>query len=169
MSANLEMLAQQAESMGDAATAAQIRGMITGLTSLSSAYGQFHSGLTTYTEGVSSLALSYSALQGGTSALSDGLDRLNRGAAEVASGSNTLAGQTADLPDRLASEAEKMVGAYDKGDFKPQSFFSDKNDSVSLVQFVLRTDAIALPEPPSASETEPESDTFWTRLMALFR
>lgn len=169
MSANLEMMAQQAESMGDVVTAAQIRGMILGLTNLSSSYGQFHSGLTAYTEGVSGLSLAYGELQGGTKALSDGLSRLSRGSAEIASGADTLAGQTNDLPDRLTSETETLMGAYNNDDFKPRSFFSEKNGSISLVQFVLRTDAIALPEVSPADETEPEPDTFWTRLMALFR
>ena len=51
--------------------------------------------------------------------------------------------------------------------FEPVSFVSDQNTNVELVQFVMKTEGIRIPEEADIP-VEEEPMSFWQRLLALF-
>ena len=75
----------------------------------------------------------------------------------------TLDGETADIPD----EMETITGAL-TSDFEPASFLSAQNDDTASVQFVIKTDAIEIPEPADAGGETDAPVTLWDRIKALF-
>lgn len=114
------------------------------------------------------------ALDAGTTELAQGLDQLaggtgdlSQGASSLQEGTATLARETQGIPDRIQQEIDAMMADYDKSDFQPASFTSSKNTNVTLVQFVMTTDAIEVPEPEQTDEPEQE-ETLIDRFFALF-
>ncbi|TFJ92411.1 YhgE/Pip domain-containing protein [Lentibacillus salicampi] len=140
-----------------------------GISSLASEYESFHSGLTDYTNGVGELATSYQELNTGIQELSKGTSSLDSGASELKDGTQELEDETSDLPDQMQSEVDEMMDEFDASDFEPQSFVSNQNEKVDVVQFVLSTEPIEVEEPDTTEETEKEKKGFWGRLMDLFR
>ncbi|TFB13471.1 YhgE/Pip domain-containing protein [Filobacillus milosensis] len=142
-----------------------------GLTELSSNYESFHAGLLDYTDGVSELSTSYGELHGGISGLNNGAEDLENGARELNQGTDELADSTSDLPNQMTSEINQMVSEYDKSDFEPTSFVSDKNEKVKSVQFVIKTESIKKDEDQEEEQPEynKEKKGFWDRLLDLFR
>ena len=51
---------------------------------------------------------------------------------------------------------------------KTNSFVSEKNTNVKGVQFVIKNDAIALPEEEAPAETQEKQQSWWQKLLALF-
>jgi len=147
-----------------------IKDLQNGLSSLASEYQSFHSGLVEYTDGVSNLAASYKDLDAGIQDLAKGASSLNSGANELKNGTEELQERTDDLPGEMQSEVDQMMDEYDASDFEPQSFVSDKNKKVDVVQFVLQTESIEVEEPETTEDTGEEKEKgFWDRLMDLFR
>lgn len=140
-----------------------------GLGSMASEYQSFHSGLVDYTDGVSSLASSYQDINSGIQGVSDGASSLDSGASELENGTEELQEETSDLPSEMQSEVDEMMDEYDSSDFEPQSFVSDQNEKIDIVQFVLQTERIEIEEPETTEEVEEEEKGFWDRLMDLFR
>jgi X-X-X-Leu-X-X-Gly heptad repeat protein len=140
-----------------------------GLSTMTSEYQTFHNGLVDYTDGVSELASSYQDLDAGIQELSDGTSSLDSGASELKNGTEELQEQTSDLPGQMQSEVDEMMDEYDYSDFEPQSFVSDKNEKVDVVQFVLQTEAIEIEKPETTEETQEEEKGFWDRFLDLFR
>lgn len=73
-----------------------------------------------------------------------------------------------DLPDTIKAEINKMAKQYDKSDFVPVSFVSDKNTGATTVQFVIKTASIEFPEVLQHDVTIPVKMTFWQKLLKLF-
>jgi putative membrane protein len=139
-----------------------------GLAELSSNYGEFHSGLVGYTGGVSKLAASYSQLHSGIAGLADGTGELNKGVGELHSGTNELHQETKDLPEQMQQEINEMIKEYDKSDFEPVSFVSAKNEKVTSVQFVIKTEAIEKEEEETKTAKPEKKKGFWDLLLELF-
>ncbi|MBM7619977.1 X-X-X-Leu-X-X-Gly heptad repeat protein [Bacillus tianshenii] len=140
-----------------------------GISRLSANYGEFHSGLVGYTGGVGELSTSYGKLHAGLVELSDGTGELENGVVGLEDGTTELYEETKDLPEKMQDEIDKMIQEYDKSDFKPVSFVSPKNEKVSSVQFVIKTESIKKAE-PETKEAEPEKKKgFWTLLKELFK
>ncbi|SET53787.1 X-X-X-Leu-X-X-Gly heptad repeat-containing protein [Salinibacillus kushneri] len=141
-----------------------------GLSELSTKYKEFHSGLVDYTDGVSELSSSYDKLHGGITDLTDGTSELENGVSELHEGTNELAESTSDLPDEMQNEIDNMMNEYDKSDFNPVSFVSSKNEKVSSVQFVIKTESIKKDDEVEENEQpEEEEKGFWDRLWDLFK
>jgi putative membrane protein len=145
----------------------QLRQLKQGLSQLSNRYSQFHDGLNEYMNGVLSLSNGYGAVHQGIQSLKGGLGQLNSGAKELSSGTSELNDAVAGLPDEVQAEIDELTKRYDKSDFTPVSFVSEKNIVVSAVQFVLKTPPIELPEVQPAT-SPPVKLTFWQRLLRLF-
>ncbi|MCA1064058.1 YhgE/Pip domain-containing protein [Rossellomorea sp. AcN35-11] len=140
-----------------------------GLSDLSAQYGEFHSGLAGYTAGVGELSTSYMNLHSGIVKLTGGTDELASGVDELHKGTRELQQETKNLPDKMEQEINKMIQEYDKSDFKPVSFVSSKNEKVSSVQFVIKTESIEK-EAEEEKKAKPEKEKgFWDLLMELFR
>ncbi|SEQ36820.1 X-X-X-Leu-X-X-Gly heptad repeat-containing protein [Virgibacillus subterraneus] len=141
-----------------------------GLSTLSSNYQSFHSGLVDYTGGVSEVSRSYGNLHGGITDLTDGTSELENGVNDLHEGTTELAESTNDLPDQMQTEIDQMINEYDKSDFNPVSFVSSKNKKVNSVQFVIKTESIKKDDDKQESkEQEKEKKGFWDRLFDLFR
>ncbi|NKE06874.1 YhgE/Pip domain-containing protein [Bacillus selenatarsenatis] len=139
-----------------------------GLTELSSKYGEFHSGLVGYTGGVSKLAASYNQLHSGIASLADGTGELNDGVEQLHNGTSELHQETKNLPEQMKQEINEMIKEYDKSDFEPVSFVSTKNEKVTSVQFVIKTEAIEKEEPEEKKAKPEKKKGFWDLLMELF-
>lgn len=139
------------------------------LTELTKNYNGFHMGLEGYTQGVSQLASSYPGIHAGIEGLAGGVNKVSEGAKELSSGTDTLYENTKDLPQKIDAYSKDLLSDYDKSDYEPVSFISSENRDVTSVQFVMRTEKIEKEEARPAQTTEKEPETFWTRLLDLFR
>ncbi|WP_053216986.1 coiled-coil domain-containing protein [Virgibacillus senegalensis] len=170
MAGNLEEMANQLSSsrkdMDSADSFAQLQD---GISQLASQYASFHSGLVEYTDGVHQLSSSYGEMDEGISGLADGIGETANGVSELHDGTAELQESTSDLPDQMKDEVNEMMDEYDKSDFEPVSFVSEKNEAVSSVQFVLKTESIKQEEPEETEEPVEEEKGFWDRLKDLFK
>lgn len=177
MAANLDSIVSGLNTMADSVENAmnssdltsQLLQLSKGLSSLSSQYSSFHSGLVEYSSGVSRISSGYSALHGGLVELGNGTDQLADGAATLYRGSSQLETATLALPDNIQVEIDALMEEYAPSEFEPVSFTSDKNDQTSKVQFIIMTAAIKLPEQPDAQEEEQPAQNIWDRFLDLFR
>jgi X-X-X-Leu-X-X-Gly heptad repeat protein len=148
---------------------AGIQTLAEGLGQLSASYHSFDTGLSSYTGGVDAIAANYAAFDYGLSKFVGGVKDLKAGTAELNSGTNELYINVEDLPKSIQEQVDEFLKDYQKSDFEPTSFVSEKNEKVSLVQFVLLTDAIEIEVPPATADSAaPTEQTFFDRLLALF-
>ena len=125
-------------------------------------------GMSSLEDGASSLASGASSLSSGVQSAAQGAAELSSGSRDLASGTSTLYEEVQKMPDSTQQEIDKMMAEYDKRDFVPPSFVSDKSDNVKLVQFVLSTQPVVAPEEEEAAEPE-EEKSIWDRFLDLFR
>lgn len=146
--------------------------LVTGLTQLSSNYGDFHSGLTGYMNGVKQLSSNYGAFHTGLASFESGIGEFADGIDRLHEGTSEFNDEAADIPDQIQTEIDNMKDEYLPADFKPVSFTSAKNTDTGYVQFVLKTEGIEKPDTEkeeTGEDTAPaEQETFWDRLSALF-
>ncbi|WP_245250988.1 YhgE/Pip domain-containing protein [Virgibacillus litoralis] len=171
MKTNVETMADNlGESLDNMNVDESMKKLQQGLSTLSSNYQSFHSGLADYTGGVSEVSKSYGELHGGITDLTDGTSELENGVNELHEGTTELAESTNDLPDQMQTEIDQMINEYDKSDFNPVSFVSPKNKKVNSVQFVIKTESIKKDDDKQETkEQEEEKKGFWDRLFDLFR
>lgn len=169
MAANLNRMAAEIEkatkTMNELDVITQIQ---KGFASFSSDYQDFHNGLVSYTEGVGELASSYQELDTGIQKLADGTAATSEGVNDLHTGTKQLQEATSNLPGQIQQETQKMMEEYDNSDYRPSSFISDKNKHVEVVQFVLQTESIELPEQETPEKTDKEKG-IWERFLDLFR
>ena len=146
----------------------QLGQLVQGLSLLATNYSDFHDGLVSYAGGVKTLADSYGEFHGGLNSFGDGVGDLKDGVYELHDGTEKLNNEIKDLPDTMRDEIDNMTEQYLPADFDIVSFASSKNKDISLVQFVILCDKIDLPEEEETQTTEPEPQTFWDKLKALF-
>ncbi len=163
-----EMASEIEQSLRRMDFADQMRQLQEGLSELRDNYRQFHVRLNDYMSGVESLADGYGEVHDGIKSLKSGIGELNTGAEDLSAGTGELNDAVADLPDTIQVEIDELVKQYDKSDFAPVSFVSDKNTHVAAVQFVLETAPIELPKEPQPTDTTPVKLTFWQKLLKLF-
>ncbi|MCD2492898.1 hypothetical protein LQE92_09685 [Lacrimispora sp. NSJ-141] len=181
----VELLSQSYGSLDDG-----ILDAVSGGNSLKDGFGELQSGAGGLSEGLSSTAKGFDSLMDGigslaegTGALLDGYGQVDSGIGEIASGtdgvSEGMAGlqdgtrkmhlETKDIPEKIQEEIDKLLEDYDKSDFRPESFVSEKNQNVELVQFVISTDPIEKEEIEEPKTEEEETKTPWDRFLNLFR
>lgn len=174
-----------------------LESMVTNVSALSSAinmltdeYASLDSGINAYTSGVSDICEGYSSLVSGVSKLADGSRNLLEGAdsldkgisdmyngvTELCDGAGELSGGTGELKDKTSGMDKEIENKIDdviesvKGkDNGIISFVSDKNKNVKSVQFVIKTDAVEIPEAPEEFELTEEKLSFGQKLKNLFR
>ncbi|WP_339226109.1 YhgE/Pip domain-containing protein [Oceanobacillus sp. FSL K6-2867] len=148
-----------------------INQLIGGMEEMASNYNQFHEGLVAYTNGVNELATSYQGIHDGIGESAKGADQLTDGADELRSGTAQLHDATSSIPEEMQEEIDAMLSQYDKSDFEPASFVSEKNDKLTdSVQFVIRTDSLKKEqETETADEVPEEKEGFFEKLKNLFR
>lgn len=146
----------------------QLEELQQGISEMASQYDEFHQGLLEYTSGVHELAENYQEIDEGIQGLVEGASGLEDGASELEEGAKELDDETASLPGDMQSEIDDMLDEFDFSDFDPISFVSDKNKDVDVVQFVLQTEKIEVPEPEEPEEEE-EEKSIWQRFLELFK
>lgn len=190
-----EMVAQiQASSLPDAEKAAllqriaglsaQLGGLkeyVAGVGALSGGYAQIDSSLEQLSAGLAELSAQGEQLASGsdelqagtdelssaTDALAQGADQLSEGTAELAQGTAQLHEESQRIPEKVRAEIDALMADYDKSDFEPRSFVDSRNTNVKLVQFVMATEAIHVPD-PEPEQTVEEEETLLSRFFALF-
>lgn len=140
-----------------------------GLQQLETKYGEFHGYLVAYIGGVTQIAGEYGALGGGLGSMSTGLEELYTGAGKINSGMQQLYSETKNIPKQVQDRIDEYMAPYDKSDYKPVSFVSEKNTNISSVQFVIKTEKIEKEEPEKPQEAVTETPSFWTKLKDLFQ
>lgn len=146
----------------------QLKELKDGLSELSNHYDEFHEGLEEYISGVKSLSDGYDEVDTGIKSLADGIGELNTGAKDLSEGTGKLNKEVANLPDIIQDKMEEFTKKYDKTGLVPVSFVSKKNTNVALVQFVLKTDSLELPEGHQSTTTKPAKLTLWEKILNLF-
>ena len=161
----------------------------TAITTLSAQYGALDDGIQAYTDGVAQVVSGYETLvsgmaqlTSGSKALVDGSASLDSGAAELRSGLGELLGGSAKLSDgtgelkeqtsgmdgQVEAKIDDILSGIQGNDGEICSFVSEKNDNVTSVQFVIKTDAIEVPEEPVNAAEPEERLSFWQKLLRLF-
>ena len=132
-------------------------------------------GVSGLADGAKELTDAADDLKDGTSQLADGTrdfltgtQDLADGVKELKEGTDEFKDKTSDIDTQIDDEIDKVVNDFAGSDFTPLSFVSDKNTKIGLVQFVMKTEGIKLPEKEKA-ETVEEPLTFWQRLVKLFK
>lgn len=133
------------------------------------------------TEGGAKLREGLEKLHDGTVKFDNGLLKVSVGMDELSSGAVKLSSGAKELSDGIASYyssgmiplrdgiAKAMEPLEDLGAKKKMSFLDEKNPVDSIV-YVLVTDAIEEPKTEEAAAVEePKPETFWERLLNLFR
>lgn len=142
---------------------------------------EFADGTQELVDGVSELADGMDVLNDASDALRDGSSQLADGSGELADGTKDLADGVSDLKEgtdefkdeagdidgQIDAEVDEVIGDLSGSGFTQVSFVSDKNTNVELVQFVMRTEGIRVPEETDIPAAE-EPMSFWQRLLALF-
>lgn len=166
--AALRQMADQLEASLDMDALKQLPALVSGLSQLSSQYGQFHEGLSQYASGLSALSANYTQIESGVGQFAGGTEQVASGANELSGGMGELNEATITLPDTMREEIDSMMADYDFPEFEPTSFVSEKNMQTTSMQFVMATPAIDAPEEEIAEEPEYEP-TLWERFLALFQ
>lgn len=121
----------------------------------------------TLTQGASELGAGAGELAGSTGSLAQGSTQLATGASDLAQGTTQLEEESKLIPDKVRTQIDELMADYDKSDFTPTSFVDARNTNVKLVQFVMATEAIHLPD-PEPEEVPEEDETLLSRFFALF-
>lgn len=150
---------------------------------------QFTQGIIRYTDGVYLLSSGAKELSGGTSDLYDGLVKinasaqqlydaavelnnaireLNNGLSDYKNGTKALREGTADMDQKAIDQIDKILSELTGGDTAIKSFVSEKNTTVTAVQFVLKTAAIEAEKAESSESVQTVTETFWDRILILF-
>jgi len=129
--------------------------LVASLNALKTQYSSLNDGISSYANGVKQSATAFSGITDGISA--------------VANGTLELKNSTLGLGEKVGGQIDEAVKAISNPDFKPTSFTSGKNTNVSMVQFVMRTDSIEIPEPLSPIEQAPKKLSFFQMLINLFK
>lgn len=149
-----------------------------GINTLTEEYAKLDDGISEYTDGVKKLSDGLADLADGAKELADGGSDLAKGAKKLMDGASELKNGTGELrceTDKIDStfsadfdDLSDILDSLSGDDKTVTSFLSDKNTSVSSVQFVIKTDAVEIPK-PTEEETEPEPElNFWQKLLKLF-
>ncbi|MEA4899694.1 MAG: hypothetical protein VB115_15815 [Christensenellaceae bacterium] len=131
-------------------------------------YAQFDEGVQKLDAAIDKLKSSYAQLHEGIKSLESGTKKLKSGTGKLAGGTDELRRETGDLDERVDEEVDDALSKFSSDDFEPISFVDERNN-VSLVQFVMKTQAIEVPDEPdvSAQADDEEPTSFWDKLMAL--
>lgn len=153
-----------------------------GIGSYTSAVAQIREGYGQICQGSVSLADGTSQLCGGVTALADGADALYSGTSELYDGSVDLYDGTQELhdgteefrsetenvdteiSDKISETVDEMTGK----NVETVSFVSEKNTNVDSVLFVIKTEAVAVPEEEEPEEQVKVDQNMWEKFLALF-
>lgn len=131
-------------------------------------------GYSQLTEGVSDLAAGSKSLVDGSENLDGGISDLYDGIIEMCDGTDELSDGTGELKDQMSgmdteieNKIDDVISSMQGSDEETVSFVSENNTNVESVQFVIKTEAIEIPE-IETEEIQEEKLNFWQKLLRLF-
>jgi hypothetical protein len=163
--------------------------LVSGTITLNNGVAELHSGVMSLKNGTSELLAGVIQLKNGAISLYDGTVEIRDGMADLLDGVITMYDGTIELYDGIVTlkdgtfefktETENLdtelkdkvgdaIGDILGSDFEVVSFVSEKNKNVESVQFVIQTEAIAIPEAPAPAAPAEEKLSFWQKLLRLF-
>lgn len=154
---------------GAATLAAGAQNLADGTSQLYDGAAALNQGAGAVSGGIKSLSDGSRQLYNGTEELKDGAEKLADGTGELADGTGEFAQQTGDLDTKLEEKVDETVSDLFGSDYEPVSFVSERNKNIQSVQFVIRTEGVAVPETETVAETEEEELGFFDRLLNLFK
>lgn len=153
-------------------------------------YENFSNGLTSYKDEVAKIVVAYNdiltgfsyiatgsddLLEGSTTLsnvsgdLQNGISSLYTGSTALATGVSKLYNGVSDIDKTMDTELSSVIEYLENSaDYQVTSFVSDKNTNVDSVQFVIKTDAIQIPEEVVVTKDDKEKLSFWQKLTNLF-
>ncbi len=159
------------------------------ISTLAEKYALLDSGVNDYTNGVAKILVGYEQLYNGavksangsatlynsanslvknTAKLYDGSKKLSSGTSELCDGTSEFVDKTKDIDKTVEDKINDTVDDITGKNVQVKSFVSDKNTNISSVLFVIKTDAVEIPEKETA-EFQVKPLTFWQKLIALFK
>ncbi len=144
-------------------------GLAEGLSSTAKGFDSLMDGVGSLADGTGALLEGYGQVDGGIGEIASGTDGVSEGMAGLQNGTKQMHLETKDMPEKIQEEIDKLLEDYDKSDFRPESFVSEKNLNVELVQFVISTDPIEKEETEEPETEEKEAKSPWDRFLDLFR
>ena len=97
-----------------------------------------------------------------------GARSLMSGATEISNGINKLRTETLDIDTKITDKINEVLDPISVSGESLQSFTSKKNTNVERVQFVMRTDAVKVPEQETPPAEPVKELNFFERVLALF-
>lgn len=138
-----------------------------GIVSLMDGIVTLQDGVITLEDGIITLKDGVVALCDGAIELYDGTVELYDGTVELKDGTLELLDKTATMKDTILDNIVEAINEIFGSDYQPASFVDERNTEVNMVQFVIQTPKISIPEPVTVEEV-PAQLTFWQKLLNLF-
>lgn len=132
-------------------------------------YEAYKQGIPTLAGAAGLVAAGADQLANGVDDLYDGVLKLSDGVTELSDGTMQLRDQSSDMDTIVDDKVDEMIDDYRSKSFDPVSFVSGKNRDVAVVQFVIKTGDIKIPDAPAAAAEEEAEGSFWQRVSDLFR
>lgn len=147
------------------------------INNLVAVYEEFSDKMSSYSDEIATIVASYNNILDGfeTLALESSniinntkISELENGVTSLLSGSIDLSNGALNLFNTTSKIYDDTIGKYNS-DYEVKSFTSYKNSNVDSVQFVIKTDAIKIPDEVVETTTEDEKTGFFEKLFNLFR
>ncbi len=161
-----------------------------GINTLADSYSDLDSGINQYTSGVSQINAGFGTIKSGVSALAqgsrtlcegagsldDGVSQLYSGISDLCDGTDQLSKGTGEfrketdgIDDEIFDKIDDLLSEMTGSDTETESFVSEKNENVTSVQFVIKTDAVELPKDEPVKNEKKEKTSFWQKIIKLFK
>lgn len=141
-----------------------------GAESLSENYGAFDSAIRKLSRQFSNLDISgLEELKEGADALAQGSEQLSEGSSALSGGTEALSKNTSNMSGRIDTAIDDMMSGISGKTERVISFVSEKNTNVKAVQFVIKNEAVERSEKEPPTESEPESLSWWQKILKLFK
>lgn len=163
LSDGIDMLSAQYDTLDGG-----IKSYTAGVDKILNGYNQLTNGISDIATGSKALVSGSKSLNNGASDLYDGIIALCDGAAELSDGTGELKSKTSGIDTKIEDKIDDVISSIKGDNSKTVSFTSDKNTSVESVQFVIKTEAIKIPEVEEEETVEEEEKGFWQKLTGLF-
>ena len=82
-------------------------------------------------------------------------------------GTAEFVSETDEIDTKVDDAVDDMIGEISGSDYEPVSYASDKNETIDLVQFAIRTDDIKVKEAEKTEITE-KKETILEKIKNLF-
>lgn len=139
-----------------------------GVAELVAGYNQIVDGISSLAEGSKELVDGSDTLYSGTTDLFDGIIELSDGSKELKDGTEELYNETSGMDTEIQDQIDELLATIGGDETETVSFVSEKNTNVTSLQFVIKTDAVTIPEIADVEVKEVEHLTFWQKLLQLF-